>query len=293
MTSQLHDVGYQRYAGARRGRGSRWRVIARHQLAMAWKTWWRFKAALGLAVIVTVVWGGLMYFFSNRLFRGMVGVTWSDAALPMAIEWYCRVAFFLSLVLGTAAVAGDAQTGSFAFYFARSVRPRDYVIGKLVGYGALVAALVCAGPVVLALLRLAVSDGNDELIGHLALVPRTLALGLVMTVAYTALPLGFSALASDRRGAIATWSAYYLVFGSIVALIGRQSGGPIAALDLPTACLSLAFDQLGGAPIYGRRAARDLDPKLALLSIAVHAIVAITVLGVRVWRARARGVGGA
>jgi ABC-type transport system involved in multi-copper enzyme maturation permease subunit len=290
--AQLHDAGYQRYAGTRRRGSTRWRVIARHQIAMAWKTWWRFKAALGLAVMVTVVWGGLMYFLSNKLFRGMPGLSWSEAALPMAVEWYCRVAFFLSLVLGAGAIAGDGQSGSFAFFFARSVRPRDYVLGKLAGYGALVAALVAAGPIVLALLRVAVSDTTDDLVAHLALVPRAVLLGAIMTAVYTAVPLGFSAIAGDRRTALALWAAYYLVFGSIASLIGRQSGGGIGALDIPTACLALAFDSFGGAPIYGRRAAREVDPKMALLALGINVAVAIIAIAVRVWRARARGVGG-
>jgi hypothetical protein len=212
--------------------------------------------------------------------------------MPMAVEWYCRVGFFLSLVLGAGAIAGDAQAGAFAFYFARSVRPRDYVVGKLAGYAALVGCLVAAGPIALALLRLAISDSTADLTAHVELVPRAVALGAAMTVAYTAVPLGFSALASDRRSALALWAGYYLVVGSIAALIGRRSGGNIAALDLPTACLALAFDAFGGAPMHGRRAARDLDPTMAMLSLGLHATVAITVLAVRVWRARARGVGG-
>ncbi len=291
MSGQLHDTGYQRYAGARRATGSRWRVIARHQIAMAWKTWWRFRAALGLAVVVTVVWGGLMYFLSNRLFRGMPGVPWSEAAMPMAVEWYCRVGFFLSLVLGAGTIAGDAHGGSFAFYFARSVRPRDYVVGKLAGYGALVACLVCRrSRSVLALLRLAISDDPADLAAHAHLVPRALALGAVMTVVYTAVPLGFSALASDRRSALALWAAYYLVVGSIAALIGRRSGGGMGALDLPTACLSLAFDLFGGTPARAAAAPREIEPGLVLLSLAIHAAVAIIVVAVRVHgEARPRG----
>src|SRR3954452_23393136 len=135
-TGAIHDLGYKRYAGVRRDAGTRWRVIMRHQIAMAWKTWWRFKAWLGMAVLISFIAGAVMYLFSNKVFHGMgrmgdAVLLIRDMALPGAIEWYCRAAFICSLTLGATVIAGDAQSGAFTFYFARSVRPRDYVIGKL------------------------------------------------------------------------------------------------------------------------------------------------------------------
>jgi hypothetical protein len=290
-TGQVHDLGYQRYAGPRRAPRTRWRVIVRQQIASAWRTWWRYKAALGFAVVMTFVWGGLMYFLEATPFRGLAGTTWAEAALPLSIEWYCRAAFFLSLVLGAGAIAGDRQAGAFTFYFARSVRPRDYVAGKVVGYGVMVASLALAGPLVLALLRLAIFDSTDELVAHLYVVPAALGVGTAITVVYTLVPLGFSALASDRRNALVLWLAYYLILGTIAALIGRFSGGSIAALDLPTACLALALDAFDFHLPVGRRAARQLDPTIALISIIAHAVIAVVVIWVRISRAHARGIG--
>src|SRR5690606_4015333 len=117
-------------------------VVMRNQLATSWKTWWRFKASLGIAVLTTCIAGGIMVVFSDRLVRGVVGmaaVTLADAALPKSIEWYSRAAFLVSLTIGARVVAGDLQSGAFTFYFARSVRPRDYVLGKLAGMAALMA----------------------------------------------------------------------------------------------------------------------------------------------------------
>jgi len=292
-TGQVHDLGYQRYVGPRRPAGTRWRIVARQQIATAWKTWWRYKAALGFAAVITCVFGALMYFpTSNETFRGMSVIANPDTTLAMSTEWYCRIVFFLSLVLGAGTVAGDVQSGAFTFYFARSVRPRDYVLGKLAGYGVLVASIAIVGPLLLALLRLGISDSSDELVAHLNMVPHALELGLVIAIPYTAVPLGFSALASDRRTALALWATYYLVFGTVVALIGRFSGGNIAALDLPTSCLAIAFDLFEARPLFGRRAARALPVNAALISLALHALVAVIILWVRVSRAQKRGVGG-
>ena len=56
-TGTIHDLGYKRYVGARLAASTRWIVVMKNQIAYAWKTWWRYKSALGLAVIVTV-WTG-------------------------------------------------------------------------------------------------------------------------------------------------------------------------------------------------------------------------------------------
>jgi hypothetical protein len=222
---------------------------------------------------------------------GGVAQLFSEAALPMSIEWFCRAAFYLSLTLGAGAVAGDFQSGAFTFYFARSVRPRDYVVGKVGGYGVLVATLVLAGPLVLAGLRLGTCDTTDELVAHLWLLPAALGTGAMMLLAYGIVPLGFSALAGDRRNALALWAAYYLVFGTIMQQIGRN-GGPLAALDLPTACLSVSFHLFHFSPLFGKHAARLLSPEVAVISIALHAALAIAILWWRVSRAQKQGVGG-
>ena len=56
----IHDLGYQRYIGARRATGTRWRVVMNNQIGTSWKTWWRFKSSLGLAVITVPQAGHLL-----------------------------------------------------------------------------------------------------------------------------------------------------------------------------------------------------------------------------------------
>ncbi len=293
---EIHDLGYQRYVGARRPPSTRWRVIMRHQIATAWKTWWRYKAALGFAVVMMCVWGGLLFFASDKTFQ-MGGASaivqlFSDAAIPMSVEWFCRAAFYLSVTLGATTVAGDLQSGAFTFYFARSVRPRDYLLGKLAGYGTLVATLVLAPLLVLAGLRLGICDTTSDVIAHLWVVPAALGVGAVVTIAYTVIPLGFSALLPDRRSALALWAGYYLVFGFVMWLVAKVTGGAAGALDMPTACVAITFDLFDFAPIWGRRPARQLPPSVALAVLAIEVVIAITIIWLRVSRAQKQGVGG-
>jgi ABC-type transport system involved in multi-copper enzyme maturation permease subunit len=290
---QIYDLGYKRYAGTRRAPSTRWRSIARNQIALAWKTWWRFKAALGLAVITTCITGGVMVLASDNM--SSVGraqplvMLLIDSALPESIIWFCRVGFVLSLTIGATVVASDLQSGAFTFYFARSVKPRHYVIGKLVGLCALVALLVAAGPLVIASLRLGISESTDELVRLLPLIPKTLAIGAIATLVYAAVPLGFSALLGSRRNALALWAAYYLIFGGMAWIVGKTTSGPIAALDLPQSIKAVAYW------LYDVQY-RPWDPQIpleaAIASLSIHVVASIAIVAYQVRRAHLSGVGG-
>lgn len=292
--SAIHDLGYKRYVGTRRPPSTRWRVIMRHQIATSWKAWWKFKSALGLAVIATCIAGGFMYFAESSewirqiIRRSPIPIDPVDIPLPFAISWYCRAAFVLSLTVGAGVIAGDMQSGAFTFYFARSVRPRDYLFGKLAGYGFLVALLVMAGPFVLGALRIGLA-GTDQIATHLIIIPKVLAIGALSTIAYTAVPLGVSALVPNRRYALALWAAYYLIVGSIAAALGFISSGSTAALDLPSAISAVTF-HLFEVPMF--RGHEALSFTTALASIGVHAVVAIAIIWYQLTSAQRSGVGG-
>jgi ABC-type transport system involved in multi-copper enzyme maturation permease subunit len=292
--SRIHDLGYRRYEGVRRSEASRWRVIARHQIAIAWKTWWRFKAPLGLAVVTMSIAGGMMMFASERkssLGRAQIfAQRLIDTALPESIIWFCRVGFLASLTLGATIIASDIQSGAFTFYFARSTQPRHYVIGKLVGLCALVALMVAAGPLVLAALRLGVADNTEELVELLPVIPKVLAIGALATLAYAAVPLGFSALLANRRHALALWASYYLIFGSMAWALGHVTSPAVAALDLPRAVQAVAYHLFDLSP-------REKDPAIpvsaAIASLLAHAGLALALVVFQIRRAQRTGVGGA
>jgi hypothetical protein len=292
---QIHDLGYKRYAGVRQDAGTRWRVIMRHQIAMAWKTWWRWKAWIGAAALVTIVAGAFMYFSSNDLFShgriGQVALTIEDAALPESVGFFCKVAFLASLTLGVVVIAGDVQSGAFTFYFARSVRPRDYVLGKLAGLGVVMAILTMVGPLLLAAMRLGLCHSSSELIHELVIVPKALLAGGLAMLAYTAVPLAFSALAGNKRTALALWAAYYVVGGLVAVMIGSITHtGWISAIDLHAAVDNVS-ERLFDVSLPGR--SRDsLSLVQGITSIAVQVTAAIAIVWTSVDRAQKAGVGG-
>ncbi|HVK88176.1 MAG TPA: hypothetical protein VM513_28845 [Kofleriaceae bacterium] len=290
----IYDLGYKRYAGARRSSATRWRVLMRNQVATAWKTWWRYRSHLAYAVGTTLIAGAVMYIFSERIARSLIGdkaTTFADAALPLSIQWYTRAGFLVSLTVGARIVASDIQAGAFTFYFARSVRPRDYIIGKLAGMCVLTAGVCLAGPVLLSIARLGLSSDTDALVHALALVPKAIAIGLLGALVFAAVPMAFSSLLANGRYAVALWTAYYLVFGQIVSGIGRGSQGWIGALDIATSLDSVAFHLFGLESFPGRAVNVAAGPALA--SLLVHIAVALVIVSVQVRRAQGSGVGGA
>jgi hypothetical protein len=292
VSGAIHDLGYKRYVGTRRPPSTRWRVIARHQIATAWKGWWRFKLALAIAVVVTVVAAMFIYVASSKTVTGMLGnhkLTFADWALPVAVNWCCRAAFILSLTVSASVIAGDMQSGAFTFYFARSTRPLDYLIGKLAGIGALMGVLVYVFPVIVAGLRLGLMDSTDELLHHLVMIPKMMAIGALATVAYTAIPLGFSAMVSNRRYALGLWAAYYLIFGTMALGVGIASHSPIAAIDIPQSIIALTnalFDINLGSRI-------EISTTAALVSLLGQSAAAIMVVWWQLANAQKAGVGGA
>jgi ABC-2 type transport system permease protein len=293
-TGQIHDLGYKRYVGTRRSVATRWTVIMHHQLSSAWKTWWRFKVWLVAAVMATAIAAGFLYLASGKVFRmigGMGGqaIKFADGILPLSTLWYCKVGFIVSLTIGSTVVAGDLQSGAFTFYFARSLRPRDYVIGKLVGLGILLSLIMLAGPLVLAGLRLGLSDNLDQMIDLLPILYRALAIGLLGTLVYAAVPLGFSALLGNRRYAMALWAAYYIVIGWMAQGVGYVTSPAIAALDLSAALNALSLN-LFELHLSGNTLA--IPTSAALISILGHAALAIGVVLWRVRSAQQSGIGG-
>jgi ABC-type transport system involved in multi-copper enzyme maturation permease subunit len=291
---QIHDLGYKRYVGSRRSMGTRWTVIMRHQLATAWKTWWRFKVWLIAAMLATAVSGGVLYFLSGRMFRMLgglsgQGINFADGILPLSMQWYCPIGFIISLAIGATVVAGDVQSGAFTFYFARSVRPRDYVIGKLAGLGILLSLVMVGGPLFLSGLRLGLSDDLDHLIELAPVVYKALAIGALGTLVYAAVPLGFSALITNRRYAMALWAAYYLMIGWMAQGISFVTRPELAALDLGAALKGVAMN-LFEVQMSGRNAM--IPTSAALISIVGHAAIAIGLVFWRVRNAQQTGVGG-
>lgn len=295
MHAAIHDLGYKSYVGTRRPQRTRYRVIVKNLLSHAWRGWWRMKIWVGSAAITTVVIGALMYLSKNEIFdvieRQGLKLNFADALLPMSFIWYTKIGFVLTLTVGAVVVANDLRVGAFEFYFSRPVRPVDYVLGKIGGLLLMMGTVLFIGPVLLALFRLGISESTDELVDNLMVVPRTVLVAGVGTLAYAVAPLAFSAISARNRHTMAAWAAFYLVAGSIAVAIAEGTGQPnIAAFDVATAVTGFARGVYDVTIIGEMRQQPSIEACAAVL--ALYGAAAVALVFWRVRRAQRAGMGG-
>jgi ABC-2 type transport system permease protein len=290
----IHDLGYARYAGERRPPSTLWRVIMRQHLAYAWKTRWRLKPWVLGAVMITVVVGAIIYLNRTTVMGMMKAVaqdkapTWLTSAIPFAYQIYRIPAFMISMTIGAAIIARDREIGAFTFYFSRPVRPLDYVIGKITGQLLLMGMMFLAGPILLALYSVVISETTSDAIQQLKILPKTLVIGMLGTMAYATVPLAFSAMAPRRTLALSFWAGYYIMVSTIIANVGALLWVPLKAFDLSSAMESLAM-QLFDVRFHGEK----LAPLWAAVgSLVVQTAIAVAVIVSQVKREAEGSVGG-
>jgi ABC-2 type transport system permease protein len=287
----IHDLGYKRYVGTRRPQSTRWRVIVKHVLSTSWRGWWRMKIWM-ISVLLTTVGTGIPLYISRHelvreLARQGAPMGWVDKLVPFSFNFFTWAAFVLGITVGAAQVARDLRAGAFEFYFSRPVRPIDYVIGKAVGVAIIMFLALGAGPILLAIFRVTLSDNLDEAMGAMVLVPRTALVGVVASLAYAVVPLALSALAPRPRITVTLWVGYYFVVALLLALLAGAFHVPgLAALILPVAVISLAYGMYGAPIPHAPGVAASLTGLVILIAIGLVALH---------WRVRAAeraGLGG-
>jgi ABC-2 type transport system permease protein len=290
----IHDLGYARYAGERRPPSTLWRVIMRQHLSFSWKTRWRLKPWILGAVIITIVFGVLLWLSKNSILGAVSALsgdkapTWLVATIPFAYRFYRIPAFLITMTIGAAIIARDREIGAFTFYFSRPVRPLDYVVGKIAGQLVLIATIFLAGPMLLALCSVGFADDTDTALRQLKIIPKTIIIGTLATFAYSTLPLAFSALSPRRTIALAMWAGYYIMVSQIISGLGSLLWLPLQAFDLASAMDSVAMN-LFDVKFHGEK----LAPLWAALgSLVLQSAVATAIIVRMVTREAEGSVGG-
>lgn len=289
--ARVHDLGYKRYEGVRRPQSMRYRTILLQVVASSWRGFWHMKAWVITAVLTTFTMGTIMYLSEglSSLMRGGQKLAIAEALLPMSFQFYALSVLPLSFMVLAVMVANDLRTGAFEFYFARPVRTRDYVLGKLGGAALIVGALTFAGPLLLSLFRLGLV-GADRFAATLPLVTRTAVIGVVATLVHATVPVAFSAISSRKRYTLAAWAIFYFVVGKIAPVIGHEAGiEELGLLDISHAVTAFAYEIYDVAPLTGPTLPSGWT---ALAALAGYVAVSVAVVYWRVARAERAGMGG-
>jgi ABC-2 type transport system permease protein len=290
--AEIHDLGYTRYTGPRLPASRRYRVIAKNVFAVAWRSRWGVKLPLIAALATTVAAAVVMFVLRGQLAEM---VRMRGAALPKAeqiifisIQFLELSAFVLALAVGCRTIADDLRLGAFQFYFARALRPRDYVAGKLLGLSLLIGLPMFAAPVILAILRLVFADDARQALALAHVVPRAIVFGLAGTAAYVLPVAGISAWSKRRQPAQALFAVYYI-------LINLPASGLAQALELPWLRLISITSVVSilGSAIFGVPPGRHDPPAWsAAAALATICALGFALVWQRVRRAETAGLGG-
>jgi hypothetical protein len=288
--AEIHDLGYAPYRGPRTPPARRFAVIARNVVAVAWRSRWGVKLPVILAAGTTFAAAVVMYVLRLQLAETVrargAPIPKAEAIVFMAGAFYEFSAFLLGAVVGCAAIANDLRMGAFQFYFARALRPRDYVAGKLVGLALVVGIPMLLGPLVLAIMRLVYADSLEQALALAPVVPRALLHGLLGTLAYTLPAAAAGALAQKRQLAQALYAVYFMLI--VPAAFGLSEG-----LELPIIrAISLPNDlSVLGEWIFGLPHNPDDPPVWAsALSLAIFSTLSFAAVWTRVRRAETAGL---
>jgi ABC-2 type transport system permease protein len=230
----IHDIGYQRYTGARLGRGYAIRSLYTHGIRTAYGLGRSGKAKVFPWLVVGIV--SLVAAVLTAA-RAQVGqVILSYAMFPRAMT---LLTVLFCAVTAPELVSRDLRTGVLPLYFSRPLTRSDYALAKL---AAMVSAvwLLLAGPLTLMLVGGAFSLPRFGLVwGEL----RGYALGLGMAglfaLVYSALALMLASFAGRRAVAAAVIVAVFLFTTPVVGVLRVLGGETTHELGLLASPLTL------------------------------------------------------
>lgn len=222
-TSVIHDLGYQRYAGPRLGRGYAFRTLYLHSLRTAFGLGRGVKAKLFAWTIAGLI-GAVGLIFT------VIEAQTGEAPLtdPQFVDQMAILSVLFLAVVGPELVSRDQHTRMLSLYFARPLRRSDYALARL---GGLISALwlVLAAPLLLMFAGAALSTkkgagGVADAAGHLAM---GLAHAATHAVLLGSLSLLIASLIRRRAVAAAAIAGAFLVGTPIIAFtegLGASAG---------------------------------------------------------------------
>jgi len=162
-SSNIYDLGYRRYDGARLGRRHAVLALYRESLRAAFGLGRSTGAKVGPAILIFIA-------LVPALIQLVVGalVPAGQLTLVNAEDYYSGIKFVLALYVGIVApdvVGRDQRTHTLTLYFTRAITRTDYALGKLL---AMTTAMLTITLVPQLLLWIGNALSTDDFIGYAA-----------------------------------------------------------------------------------------------------------------------------
>jgi len=242
--ARIHDQGYRRYEGERRGVGAAMTTLAIHAIQRVLGLKRRATAkimpviSIGLAFIPAVV------FIVLAALLGDVDLV-ADEILPSYGEYYGFITF--SVLLFTAFVAPEAlctdrRSGMLSLYLSSPLTRDTYLLAKA-GAVFTVMLTVTMGPQLLLLVAYTMEGrGPDGIIDFFELLGRIVAGGIGAALLPTMMSLGISSLTTRRAFASAAIAVGALASGIIVSALTEPTGADLTDYIGMADLLGLPFE---------------------------------------------------
>jgi ABC-2 type transport system permease protein len=209
----IHDIGYQRYAGARLGRLDVFVALYTQSLRTVFGLGRSFKAKIfpwfvvGVAAIVAIV------VMAIRAQTGEVVMEYSQYPQALGLLMILFVA-----IVAPELVSRDLHSGVLPLYFSRPLRPSDYALAKL---AAMISGvmLVFGGGQILIFIGAAFSvKGFSNVMHELGDVGLALIYSALYAVVFASIAVLIASLLKRRAVAAAAIVGSFIITGPIVAV---------------------------------------------------------------------------
>lgn len=227
----VFDIGYQRYAGAREGRGRGRRAIfadgVRTALGLGRPArakvlpWFFIGVLTAIALVMAIVAGA-----AERI--GGPGSA-AEAGLPSHADYYgiaSVLLFVFAAVVGPELLCPDRRNGTITLYLVRPVTGSDYVVSR---WAAFLAVMLGAAWLPQLILFLGLAGGDPDpaayLRAHWLDVPRLLASGAALALYATTLALLVASFTTRRAYASVFLVGLFVISAPFTIGAAQEMGG--------------------------------------------------------------------
>ncbi len=230
---EVFDLGYQHYDGPREGRLRAFRSIwidgVRTALGLGRGPKAKilpfalFAAAIAPAVIMSLI--------ASQV-NAVLGPG-AEVDLPSHADYYQIISVILllfSAIIAPELLCPDRRDGVLSLYMVRPLTPTDYVVGRWAAFLSIMLVIAYSGQVILLIgLTLAAADPVQHLQDHWLEIPRFIAVGSLVALFVTTLPMAVSAFTTRRAYAAAAVIGLFLlsnpVSEALTSCLGGDEGG--------------------------------------------------------------------
>jgi ABC-2 type transport system permease protein len=233
----IHDIGYQRYQGARLGRWYAVRSLYTHSLRTAFGLGRSGKAKVfpWLTVGIVTLVAAIVTAVRSQLGEPVMAYVDFPSAMNVLVIIFCAV-------IGPELVSRDLRSGVLPLYFSRPLHRGDYAMAKL---GATITAtfLLLAGPMLLMFVGGSFTlDSLTKVWDEFVDFSQGLAYAGLMAIVFSSIAVLVASLASRRAIAAAVVVAVFLVTAPVAAVLSfapNETVNKLAGLVNPASLVGL------------------------------------------------------